>query len=475
MELSTAAATQLSQSAVLSAANTELQVLEPGFNQDLNGIGGITPRTVIESAGSTTLAKIANTFVVSPTTSALGQQLKKSGAPVTVGQFGNYTPIGAEQAADGTYLIAWKNGALDQYIGWVVDSNGNYITAGTAVAGGTFTLESLETTLHQDLNGDTVLGPTTPTIEALGTTTLTKVADSYFFNYASNGPQLKLNGVYVAAGQLGNFTPIGVELDVGGTGYWVAWKNGALDQYTVWQTDGAGNYVSNMIGANVSGTTSDLQQFEPFFHQDLNGDGVIPIEAVGVTKLVKSGNNFVLDPMASLGGPLLKYNGANVTVGQFGNYTPIAAEQTASGYEVAWKNGALDDYIVWNTDNNGNLLSSIGPLTGSSVALQSLEPSFQQDLNLDGLIGVSRRDNVVFGNGGYGAPYEPHGVRVRDAGRRRDGRRRGPTVPSGVHGQATRLISIAARRTAISITFIRYSPISARARWTSTASGPSPS
>ena len=76
-----------------------------------------------------------------------------------MGQFGNYTPIGAEQAADGTYLIAWKNGALDQYIGWVVDSNGNYITAGTAVAGSTFSLESLETTLHQDLNGDTVLGP----------------------------------------------------------------------------------------------------------------------------------------------------------------------------------------------------------------------------------------------------------------------------------------------------------------------------
>ena len=120
----------VSQSAVLYAASTELQVLEPGFNQDLNGIGGITPRTVIESAGSTTLAKIANTFVVSPTTSALGQQLKMSGAPVTVGQFGNYTPIGAEQAADGTYQIAWKNGALDQYIGWNVDSNGNYLSAG---------------------------------------------------------------------------------------------------------------------------------------------------------------------------------------------------------------------------------------------------------------------------------------------------------------------------------------------------------
>ena len=101
----------LAASAQLSSASSALQVLEPGFDQDLNGSGAITVRTVIEAAGSTALAQIANTFVVSPTASALGQQLKVSGAAVTAGQFGDWTPIGAEQAADGTYLIAWKNGA----------------------------------------------------------------------------------------------------------------------------------------------------------------------------------------------------------------------------------------------------------------------------------------------------------------------------------------------------------------------------
>ena len=196
---------------------------------------------------------------------------------------------------------------------------------------------------------------------------------------------MKLNGVYVAAGQSGAWTPIGAE--AAGNGFWIAWKNGALDQYTVWETDGAGNYLRNMIGA-VSGTTSALQEFEPAFHQDLNGDGVIPIEAVGATKLVQSGNNYVLDPMASLGGPLLKYTGANVTAGQFGAWTPIAAEQTASGYEVAWKNGGADQYLVWNTNSSGNYLSQAGVVSGSSVALEALEPSFQQDLNGDGTIGV---------------------------------------------------------------------------------------
>ena len=310
-----------------------------------------------------------------------------NGMYVAVGQFGNWTPIGAEQAADGTYQVAWKNGALDQYLGWTVDSNGNYLSSSAVVAGGTWYTERFEATLHQDLNNDGTIGPVTTTIETAGATSLTKVADSYFFNYGSGGPQLQLNGAYVAAGQFGGaWAPIGVEQ--GGNGYWLAWKNGGADQYIVWETDGAGNFLNNMVGT-VSGTTSALQKFEPFLHQDLNGDGVIPIEAFGATKLVKSGNNFVLDPMASLGGPLLKDGGAAVTVGQFGAWTPIAAEQTASGYEVAWKNGAADQYIAWNTDSGGNWLSQGAVVSGSSVALESLEPGFQQDLNGDGTLGVN--------------------------------------------------------------------------------------
>ena len=56
----------LSQSAVVSGSSAEIQSLEPGFNQNLNGIGGITARSVIEAFGSTTLATIANVFMLSP-------------------------------------------------------------------------------------------------------------------------------------------------------------------------------------------------------------------------------------------------------------------------------------------------------------------------------------------------------------------------------------------------------------------------
>ena len=105
-----------------------------------------------------------------------------NGAAVTVGQFGNWTPIGAEQAANGIYQVSWKNGVLDQYIGWNLDSSGNYLSQGAVVAGGTWYLETYESALQQNLNGDGIIGPTVTPIEAIGSVTLSKVADSYFFN-----------------------------------------------------------------------------------------------------------------------------------------------------------------------------------------------------------------------------------------------------------------------------------------------------
>ena len=77
-----------------------------------------------------------------------------------------------------------------------------------------------------------------------------------------------------------------------------------------------------------------------------------------------------------------------MTVGEFGSWTPIGAEKTASGYEVAWHVTGADQYSVWNTDSSGNYVSNtIGVVSGSSYALQSLEPSFHQDLNGDGVTG----------------------------------------------------------------------------------------
>jgi hypothetical protein len=92
------------------------------------------------------------------------------------------------------------------------------------------------------------------------------------------------------------------------------------DQYTVWNTDSSGNYLSNT--AFVSGSSSTLESLEPSFHQDLNGDGVIglpstapttttiTIESYGSTALVQAGSNFLMKPVAGGSGPELQYSGA---------------------------------------------------------------------------------------------------------------------------------------------------------------------
>ena len=153
-----------------------------------------------------------------------------------------------------------------------------------------------------------------------------------------------------------------------------------------------------MFGA-VSGTSTALESLEPSFQQDLNGDGVIGtisttgtstiIESNGSTSLTEIANHFYLYNSSS-SGPSLKYGGADFVTGQFGAWTPIGAEATTNGYEVAWHNTSTDQYTAWNTDSNGNYISNMfGAVSGTSTALESLETSFQQDLNGDGHIGVA--------------------------------------------------------------------------------------
>ena len=78
--------------------------------------------------------------------------------------------------------------------------------------------------------------------------------------------------------------------------------------------------------------------------------------------------------------------------GEFGGWVPIGAVQTASGYDVAWEIPGANEYTVWTTDSNGNYISNvIGAVSGTSTALESIEPIFDQDLNGDGVIGLPRR------------------------------------------------------------------------------------
>jgi hypothetical protein len=167
----------------------------------------------------------------------------------------------------------------DLYTVWYTDSSGNYVgNANGAVPGSNTALEAMETSFHQDLNGDGIIGIPTTIIESNGATSLVQVSANYFLNPVGGGtgPVLQFGGAAVVAGSLGGWAPIAAEAN--GGGYEVAMKMQGQDLYTVWYTDGSGNYVGNANGA-VSGSNTALEAMETSFHQDLNGDGTIGIPA----------------------------------------------------------------------------------------------------------------------------------------------------------------------------------------------------
>ncbi|WP_247556641.1 M10 family metallopeptidase C-terminal domain-containing protein [Bradyrhizobium sp. 138] len=125
----------------------------------------------------------------------------------------------------------------------------------------------------------------------------------------------------------------------------------------------------------------------------------VVIEATGITSLVQAGSNYLLNAVAGGIGPSLKFGGAVVTAGQFGEaWAPIAAEATGAGYQVVWKNSNTNQYSVWTTDGGGSFISDIGSVSPTSAALMSLESSFHQDLNADGAIGLVSTNIESFGS-----------------------------------------------------------------------------
>ncbi len=116
-------------------------------------------------------------------------------------------------------------------------------------------------------------------IEAFGSTSLVESGGNYFLKGADGSSvELMYNGAPVVTGEFGTWAPIGAEKT--SSGYEVAWKQpGPIpgsDQYTIWNTDGSGTYLSGPL-ANVYAPSSDLETIETSFKQDLNGDGTIGI------------------------------------------------------------------------------------------------------------------------------------------------------------------------------------------------------
>ena len=354
--------------------------------------------TLVEQTGVTAIAQVANTYFMDYASGSLGPQIKFGGGAISPTSFGSWRPIGAEQIA-GNFQIVFRNGAADQYTIWFTDNGGNVQSTTNVVSGGSWFVQGLETRFGQDLNSDGQVGAATTGIESVGATRLSRVADSYFLynGVTTNGPQLRFGGGYVQVGQFSSWTPLGAE-QVSGN-YQVVFKNGAADQYVVWFTDSSGNFQASTN--QVSGSSWLIQGLETAFGQNLNGDGQTGatssnIEAVGATRLAQVADSYFLYNGATTNGPQIRFGGGYVQVGMFGSWAPIGAEQVNGNYQIVFKNGAANQYVVWFTDSNGNYLASTNQVTGSSYFIQGLETAFGQNLNGDGQTGptTSNVENV---------------------------------------------------------------------------------
>ena len=137
---------------------------------------------------------------------------------------------------------------------WSVDSNGNYVSSLlTTVSGASNTLESLETTFQQDLNGDGTIGPSNTVVESAGSTSLIRAGVDYYLesNSTDTGALLQYAGAAVTVGIFGvAWSLVGAE-QVSGD-YDVAWKNSStvsamINSYQLWTSSPCSATVSRGI------------------------------------------------------------------------------------------------------------------------------------------------------------------------------------------------------------------------------------
>ena len=357
-------------------------------------------RTLIESSGTMSLLTDGTNYFLQPNGGA-AVELSYNGAPVYAGEFdqsGGFTPIAARQTASG-YEVAFRNSRGDEYTIWSTDSSGNYLSYPFLGSGAQ--VELYEASFNADLNGDGTIGVPLPAgstvIESSGTMSLLTDGTNYFLQPNGGAAvELSYNGAPVTTGQFGGWTLIAATQTA--SGYEVAWKMAGADQYTIWDIDSSGNYLSYPF----LGSGAQVELYETSFNADLNGDGTTGvassnppppsgstvIESSGTMSLLTNGTNYFLQPNGGTAVEL-SYGGAPVYAGEFdqyGGFLPIAATQTASGYEVAFKNASGSEYTIWSVDSSGNYLSS--PFLGSGAQVELYEASFNADLNGDRTIGI---------------------------------------------------------------------------------------
>jgi hypothetical protein len=288
-------------------------------------------------------------------------------------------------AIAGTAVTLSGSGSANSFgaISGITDANGHFTTTLASTLAQTETITATEGSVQEHTTVSFVAGAASATTSSIVASSPTVAAD---------GTSTTTLTVTVEDAHGNAVGGTAVTLSASGTSNAFGAISGTTNASGVFTTTLASTLVQN---ETITATEGSVQEHTSVsFVPQVSGT---VIESFGSTSLVEVGNNFYLDinnnSTSASAGPELKYGGAVVAAGEFGGWTPIGVEQTATGYEVAWKVTGADQYSVWSTDSNGNYISNsvaniIGAVSGNNTALETIETSFHQDLNGDGVIGV---------------------------------------------------------------------------------------
>ena len=293
---------------------------------------------MIQVDGSTSLTEIANRFYLDNSSGA-GPALKSSGADFIAGQYGSWTPIGAVQTASG-YDVAWKVPGANLYTVWTTDSNGNYVSAiVNTVAGTNATLQALETTFGQDLNGDGIIGvpALTPTISSFSPDSAV-VGDGI-----TNANLLTLAGTAVANSTVKVYDGVTLlgSVTADGTGAWnfaTGQLTDGIHSFSATDTNASDNTSTASAAFNVTvDTHTPAAPVVASFSPDTGtvGDGITSATALTLTGTAEANSTVnVYDGTTELGTTTANSSGAwNFATTQLasGNHAFTATDADAAG------------------------------------------------------------------------------------------------------------------------------------------------
>jgi hypothetical protein len=372
------------------AVNLNSNTTDSSYNLNLSAY--VSPVTAIESAGNTKLVKDESNKYFTQVGTNAPTAIKNGGQQISQNIYGSDWQTIAAETVTGNNQVLWKNVSGNYLHIWHLDNNWNWVSSEGAWALNSSEAWGKESVFGIDANSDGVIGTPYISIESVGNTKLIKdVANKYFTQIGTNTPTaIKNGGQQIYQDIYSGWQTLAAET-VNGDNQ-VLWKNTDGNFLHIWHLDSNWNWVSSE-GQWALNSPEALTQ-ETKFGIDANGDGYIPVELAGNTKLIKDVANKYFTQIGTNTPTAIKNGGQQIYQDIYSGWQTLAAETVNGDNQVLWKNTDGNFLHIWHLDSNWNWVSSEGQWALNSPEALTQETKFGIDANGDGYIPVELAGNT---------------------------------------------------------------------------------